>query len=140
CAGRRTDHFAKRSESSRAQSYSRPLLHGDVVKVVKLDEVVVAGRLLIAPVPSHGNRRVIKVVNMIVRDSILTALQNDQSDGRRINTTELVQVVIDDEVAVVRFKAVLALGRLADANAAGANVVKFIPSHPTTLATFAQFQ
>src|SRR2546427_6170346 len=112
----------------------------DVVKVIKLDNVVVAGSFLIAPVPSYGNRCVIKVMNMIVRDSILTALKNDQTDGGRINTAELVQVVVANDVAVVRFKRVLALRRLADADAARAYVVNSIPNDPATLATLSQFQ
>src|SRR2546425_2685376 len=112
----------------------------DVVKVIELDDVVVAGRFLITPIPSHGNGRVIKVVNMIVRDSILTALKNDQTDRGRINTAELVQVVVANDMAAVHFKRVLALRRLADANAARAYVVNFIPNDPTTLATFALLQ
>src|SRR5436190_10047111 len=112
----------------------------DVVKVIELDDVVVAGRFLIAPIPSHGNGRVIKVVNVIVRDPILTALKNDKPDGRRINTAKLVQVVVANDMAVVHFKRILALRRLADANAARANVVNFVPTYPTTLATLSQLQ
>src|SRR5437773_1730231 len=112
----------------------------DVVKVIELDDVVVAGRFLIAPIPSHGNGRIIKVVNMIVRDPILTALKNDQTDGGRINTAELMKMVVVDDMAVAHFKRVLALRRLADANAARANVVNFVPTYPTTLATLSQLQ
>src|SRR2546425_6214791 len=112
----------------------------DVVKVIELDDVVPAGRFLIAPIPSHGNRRVIKVVNMIVRDPILTALKNDQTDGGRINTAELMKMVVVDDMAVAHFKRVLALRRLADANAARANVVNFIRDDVATLATFSQLE
>ena len=112
----------------------------DVVKVIELDDVVVAGRFLIAPIPSHGNGRVIKVVNMIVRDPILTALKNDQTGRGRIHTAEFVQVVVANHVALVHFKRVLALRRLADANAARANVVNFIRGDLATLATFSQLE
>src|SRR5439155_23829054 len=102
--------------------------------------VDLAGSFPIASIPSNANSRVIKVMNMIVRDSILTALKNDQADGGRINTAELVQVVVANDVAVVRFKRVLALRRLADADAARAYVVNSIPNDPATLATLPQFQ
>ena len=77
---------------------------------------------------------------MIVRDSILTALKNDQTDRGRIHTAEFVQVVVANHVAVVHFKRVLALRRLADANAARADVVNLIPNDTTTLTTLAQLQ
>src|SRR2546425_434660 len=112
----------------------------DVVKVIELDDIVVAGRFPIAPIPSHGNGGVIKVVNVIVRDPILTALKNNETDGWRINTAELMKMVVVDDMAVAHFKRVLALRRLADANAARANVVNFIRDDVATLATFAQLQ
>src|SRR5262245_53406609 len=111
-----------------------------IMQMIELDDVVVTGRFLITPIPSHRNGRVIKVMNVIVRDSIPAALKNDQTNGRRINSAELVQVVVFDNMAVIEFKHVLALRRLAEANAARANVKDFIPNDRTTLATLAQFQ
>ena len=49
-------------------------------------------------------------------------------------------MVVANNVAVVAFKRVLALRRFADANAARANVVNFIPNYPTPLAALTQLQ
>jgi hypothetical protein len=45
--------------------------------MIELDEVFAARCFLIAPVPADRDRRVKEVVNVIVRDEILAALQDD---------------------------------------------------------------
>src|SRR6266513_2681895 len=75
----------------------------DVVEMIELDEVVPTRRFLIAPVPSNGDGGVVKVVNVIVRDVILAALENDNTHRRREDAPELMQMVVSDDLAEVLF-------------------------------------
>src|SRR2546422_1356035 len=85
----------------------------DVVEMIELDDVFTAGRFLITPVPSDGDGGVVKVVNVIVHDVILAALENDDADCRREDAPELMQMVVSDDLAEVLFKRVLPPRRFA---------------------------
>jgi len=54
----------------------------DIVKMIELDDVIVTRCFLIAPVPTHGNGGIIQVVNVIVGDAILTALEHQDPHRR----------------------------------------------------------
>jgi len=37
----------------------------DVVQMIEFDDVFTTGRFLVAPVPTHRNRRVVEIMNMV---------------------------------------------------------------------------
>src|SRR5438445_5922709 len=109
----------------------------DVVEMIEFDEVVAAGRFLIAPVPADGDGTVEKVVNVIVRDAILAALKNDDAHRRREDASEFMQVIVGDDMTVVRCKRVLPPGSFADANPPRSVVVDLVRDDLVKLTTYA---
>src|SRR5438477_7719128 len=73
----------------------------DVVQMVVLNQVGPARRIAITPGPPHGDGGVIKVMNVIVRDAIGAALQNDNAHGWSVNPTQMMQMIIDDGLSTI---------------------------------------
>src|SRR5438128_596135 len=112
----------------------------DVVEVIQLDDVLPAGRFLVTPVPTNGNGRVVEVMNVVMRNTILTALKDDDAHRWRENATELMKVVVHDEVAKTQFEGLTAPRRLSQADAARADVVDFICHDTASLTPRSQLQ
>jgi len=112
----------------------------DVVHVIELDDIFAAGRLLVAPVPADRNRRVIEIVDMVVRDAIAAALQNKDADGRWVNHAEMVHFVVGYDLAVVLLEWLLAFGGFADANSTATDVEHLVADNLSSLAAAAKFQ
>ena len=51
----------------------------DMMKVIELDDVLLARRLLVTPVPTHRNGRVEQVVDLVVGDEVLPGLEDDDA-------------------------------------------------------------
>src|SRR5438309_6692441 len=73
----------------------------DVVQMVVLDQVGPARRFAITPRPADGDGGVVKVMNVIVRDAISAALQNDNAHGWSIDLPEMMHMIIDDGVSKI---------------------------------------
>jgi hypothetical protein len=72
----------------------------DVVGVVELDDVVVARRRGVAPVPADRDRGVEEVVETVVRDVVRGAVEDEDPAGGREDPAQGVQVVVLDPVGV----------------------------------------
>ena len=71
---------------------------------------------------------------MIVGDAILSALQNEHAHRRRIDHSQVVDLVVGDDVAVILLEGLLALPCLPEANSPGPKVKHFIAANSVALA------
>ena len=96
----------------------------DVVDVVVFDDVVLRQGVAVAPGPADGDARVIQVMDVVVDDAVAGTLPDPDADGGRMDRAAVVNAAVLHDVPLGDVVRVLADARLADLDAARAQVVQ----------------
>jgi len=90
----------------------------EVMKVIELDDVLAAGTLPVTPGPANRNRGIEQVMNMVVGDSVLSALDDEYARRRRIHQTDVVNMIVCDDMPLVHIERIPPNLRFAEADTA----------------------
>src|ERR1039458_9629647 len=106
-----------------------------MVQMVELDDVPRALVRRVAPGPSHRNGRVVKAVNVVVRDGVAAALPHPYADRGRGYQAQGVHVVVAHRILEVLLRLVGAHRGFADLDAPAAEVENLVGGDPVAPAS-----